>query len=187
MLMETVDLDSLGLVYGDARQLQGEVSLEDVNLGGQTYRPESRQTGFRLDISRTASGYALRLRFKVSLSGPCYRCLEPAVTTVAVDMREVDQPPEPIPVRAGGEDEDEGDDEASAAELQSPYVENGTLDLASWAHDALILSLPNQIVCRPGCLGLCAYCGESLNGAEPGAHDHGEDTDPRWAKLRELS
>lgn len=186
MLMEKVDLDSLGLVYGDARQLQGEVALDEVNLGGQTYRPEPPQTGFRLDVSRTASGFALRLRFEVGLAGPCYRCLEPAVTTVAVDVREVDQPPEPVAVRAGSE-EDDGDDEASAAELESPYVESGMLDLASWIHDALILSLPNQIVCRPDCLGLCAYCGESLNGAEPGAHDHGQDTDPRWAKLRELS
>lgn len=185
MLMETVDLDSLGLAYGDARQLQGQVAPEDVQLGGQTYRPEPPETGFRLDVSRTSTGFALRLRFEVGLSGPCYRCLEAAVTTVAVDVREVDQPPEPIPVRPGtGEDSEE--DETSAAELESPYVENGILDLASWTHDALILSLPNQIVCRPDCLGLCAYCGESLNGAEPGAHSHGEAGDPRWAKLRDL-
>jgi uncharacterized protein len=186
MLMETVDLDSLGLTYGDARQLQGQVALEDVHLGGQTYRPETPETGFRLDISRTTSGFALRLRFDVGLAGPCYRCLEPAVTSVGVDVREVDQPPEPVPVRPGT-DEDDGEEEASAAELESPYVENGILDISSWAHDALILSLPNQIVCRPDCPGLCAYCGESLNGAEPGAHDHGQDIDPRWAKLRELS
>ncbi len=52
--------------------------------------------------------------------------------------------------------------------------------------DALILSLPNQIVCSKDCAGLCPYCGESLNGADPAAHDHGQDIDPRWSKLREL-
>ena len=186
MLMETVDLDSLGLAYGDAKQLQGHVAPEDVQLGGQTYLPEPPETGFRLDISRTSTGFALRLRFEVGLSGPCYRCLEPAVTTVRVDAREVDQPPDRIPVRPGTGSDDEEEDESSAAELQSPYVENGILDLGSWTHDALILSLPNQIVCRPDCLGLCAYCGESLNGADPEAHDHGQNTDPRWSKLREL-
>jgi uncharacterized protein len=185
MPMETVDLDSLGLTYGDAKQLRGRVVPEDIHLGGQSYRPEPAEADFRLDVSRTSTGFALRLRFEVGLEGPCFRCLEPAVTTVTVDAREVDQPPQPVAVRAGTAEDDE-EDEASAAELESPYVENGILDLASWTHDALILSLPNQIVCRPDCLGLCAYCGESLNGADPGAHDHGQNVDPRWARLREL-
>jgi hypothetical protein len=29
-------------------------------------------------------------------------------------------------------------------------------------------------------------CGESLNDAAEGAHDHPAEPDPRWAKLREL-
>jgi hypothetical protein len=29
-------------------------------------------------------------------------------------------------------------------------------------------------------------CGESLNDAEPAAHDHPPEPDPRWEKLREL-
>ena len=78
-------------------------------------------------------------------------------------------------------------DEQSAAELLSPYVEDGILDIAAWTHDALILSLPTQILCRPDCAGLCPYCGESMNGAEPGQHDHGQDIDPRWSKLKEIS
>jgi uncharacterized protein len=185
--MEKVDLDSLGLTYGDARSLTGDVELERVELGGQTYAPEPPVADVRLDVSRTSTGFALRLRFRVELSGPCYRCLEPAVTTVEVDVREVDQPPDPVPTRGGfGPADEEEEDVASAAELKSPYVDDAVLDLAAWAHDALILSLPNQIVCRDDCAGLCPYCGESLNGADPAAHDHGQDIDPRWAKLREL-
>ena len=182
--METVDLDSLSLTYGDAKQLQGKIEPEEVHLGGQAYSPRPEKAGFRLDVSRTSTGFALRLRFEVGLAGPCYRCLEPATVRVDVDAREVDQPPEPMPARTAAEEAEE--DEISAAELESPYVENGILNLAAWTHDALILSLPNQIVCRPDCLGLCAYCGESLNGAEPDAHDHGQKVDPRWSRLREL-
>jgi uncharacterized protein len=182
--METVDLDSLGLTYGDAKQLRGGIEPDEVRLGGQTYSPDPAEAEFRLDVSRTSTGFALRLRFDVGLAGPCYRCLEPATVRVAVDTREVDQPPEPMPARTAAEEEEE--DQVSAAELESPYVENGILNLAAWTHDALILSLPNQIVCRPDCLGLCAYCGESLNEAEPEAHDHGQNVDPRWARLREL-
>jgi uncharacterized protein len=110
----------------------------------------------------------MRLRFSSELSGECVRCLEPAVMEVPVDAREVDQP--------ASEDED----------LLSPYVNEGHLDLARWAHDALALAMPAQLLCRPDCAGLCAVCGESLNDAPEGAHDHERPPDPRWAKLREL-
>ncbi|MBN8867290.1 MAG: DUF177 domain-containing protein [Solirubrobacterales bacterium] len=186
MLIETVDLDALGLTHGDATRIEGEVAPERVTLGGQDYEPVPAEPSFRLDVSRTSAGYALRLRFTVGLSGPCFRCLEDATATVEVDVREVDQPVEPIAVQGRHLDDDEDEDEVSAAELTSPYVEEGKLNLAAWTHDALILSLPEQILCRPDCLGLCPVCGESLNGADPAAHDHGQDIDPRWAKLREL-
>jgi uncharacterized protein len=96
------------------------------------------------------------------------RCLADAHVPVEVDAREVDQP--------GIEDE----------ELRSPYIEGAELDLRAWAHDALALALPLQLVCRPDCRGLCAVCGASLNDADPAAHRHEEGDDPRWAKLREL-
>ena len=188
MLIEKVDLDALGLSYGDATRIMGEVAPDGVSLGGQDYEPVPAEPEFKLDVSQTSAGYALRLRFKVGLTGPCFRCLENARADISVDVREVDQPVEPIPIqgsnRPGGDEEDE--DESSAAELVSPYVDEGTLDLVAWTHDALILSLPEQILCRPDCLGLCPVCGETLNGADPAAHDHGQNLDPRWAKLRDL-
>ncbi|HTU14706.1 MAG TPA: DUF177 domain-containing protein [Solirubrobacterales bacterium] len=189
MLIEKVDLDSLSLTYGDAKRIEGVVSPEEVELGGQTYTPDPAQVPFVLDVSRTSSGFALRLRFEVGLAGPCFRCLEPAVAKVTVDAREVDQPPEPVPARKGskaGDEEQDDEDEATAAELLSPYVEARILDVEQWTHDALILALPNQIVCREDCLGLCPYCGETLNGADPADHDHGQNLDPRWSKLRQI-
>ncbi|MBK5110430.1 MAG: DUF177 domain-containing protein [Thermoleophilia bacterium] len=187
MKFETVELDGLGLIYGDATRIGGVVSPEPVELGGQTYVADPAETGFRLDVSRTSSGYALRLRFEVGLAGPCVRCLEPAVATVGVDAREVDQPPEPAAGRRAEAAAGDEEDELTAAELVSPYVENGILSLLDWTHDALILALPNQILCRPDCLGLCPGCGESLNGADPADHEHGQALDPRWAKLRDIS
>lgn len=187
MTIETVELDGLGLTYGDATRIEGEVSPEPVELGGQTYVPDPAETGFRLDVSRTSAGYALRLRFEVELAGPCFRCLEPALATIRVDAREVDQPPEPVSGRRAEAAAEEEEDELTAAELVSPYVDNGVLEVRRWTHDALILALPNQILCRPDCLGLCPGCGESLNGADPAEHEHGQTGDPRWAKLRDLS
>lgn len=188
MLIEKVDLDALGLSYGDATRMTGKVAPEQVTLGGQDYESVPVEPAFRLDVSRTSAGYALRLRFEVGLSGPCFRCLEDATAKVEVDAREVDQPVEPIPVQGTSrhDPDQEEEDESSAAELVSPYVEEGTLDLSAWTRDALVLALPEQILCRPDCLGLCAVCGEPLNGADPADHDHGQNLDPRWAKLRDL-
>ena len=188
MLIEKVDLDALGLSYGDATRIKGEVAPERVSLGGQDYEPVPAEPGFVLDVSKTSAGYALRLRFEVELAGPCFRCLEDAKAKIKVDAREVDQPVDPIPVQGSSrfDEDDENEDESSAAELTSPYVEVGTLDLAGWTHDALIVSLPEQILCQSDCLGLCPVCGETLNGADPAAHDHGQNLDPRWAKLRDL-
>jgi uncharacterized protein len=96
------------------------------------------------------------------------RCLDPARIALEVDALEVDQP--------ASRDE----------ELLSPYVSDGILDVTSWARDALALALPQQLICRPDCAGLCPVCGQSLNDADPAAHDHPREPDPRWAKLREL-
>lgn len=189
--IERIELDALALTHGDAASLEIRADPGAVALGGQDYRAVPEAPVARLDVSRTSSGYALRLRFEVAMEGPCFRCLEPASNRVVVDVREVDQPVDAagaeVPGHRPGVHEEEEDPETAAeAELTSPYVEAGLLDLSSWARDALVLALPNQILCREDCLGLCSVCGETLNGAAPGAHDHGQDIDPRWAKLRDL-
>jgi uncharacterized protein len=96
------------------------------------------------------------------------RCLAAADVPVEVDAREVDQP------------------ETKDEELRSPYIEGDELDLSSWAHDALTLALPLQLLCRPDCRGLCPVCGISLNDVDIDAHQHEPEPDPRWAALREL-
>lgn len=140
------------------------VRVDELSFGGQTYSAGG-EADVRLDVSRTMSGYALRLRFDAKLRGPCMRCLEGAADTVEVDAREIDQP-------------------SDAEELRSPYAEDSTLDLRGWARDALALALPAQIFCRQQCLGLCARCGANLN-LDPD-HAHEQEPDPRWAKLSEL-
>jgi uncharacterized protein len=164
----TIDLGRLALASGQGERLELAVDPGAVTLAGSEYALAGRAALVRLDVSRTATGHAMRMRYAGELEGPCMRCLEPARLGIEVDAREVDQP-------------STGDEE-----LISPYVSEGILDLARWAHDALALALPQQIRCRSDCAGLCPVCGESLNDVESGAHDHPREPDPRWAKLREL-
>jgi uncharacterized protein len=163
-----IDLTRLSLSHGEGRRLDLPVRIDPMELGGQTYAASPETVPTRLDISRPSSGYAFRLRFPFSIEGPCMRCLEPASIETEVDAREVDQ--------HNTEDE----------ELLSPYVLDDELDLGRWAHDAALLAIPTQFLCRPDCAGLCPVCGESLNDTNPEDHQHGQSLDPRWSKLNDL-
>jgi uncharacterized protein len=167
-ISDSIDLGRLALRPGEGRRFDLDVRPGSFSYGGETYAPEQEGVPARLDVSRTATGHALRLRFEVEIQGPCVRCLEDASRSVAVDARELDQP------------------SAETEELQSPYVADEVLDLAGWAHDALALAMPERFLCREDCAGLCAVCGASLNDADPEAHRHETEPDPRWEKLREL-
>ncbi len=164
---DTFDLGGLRLSAGEGRSLELSVAVDAFSFGGEPYPVERALVPVRLDISKTTGdGYALRLRFEATLTGPCMRCLEPASPTFAVDALEVSQP---------GETE----------ELTSPYVHRGILDLRQWARDALALALPAKLLCDADCAGLCPVCGANLNTTGP-EHVHDREPDPRWAKLSEI-
>ncbi|MCW3009398.1 MAG: hypothetical protein JWP17_4024 [Solirubrobacterales bacterium] len=168
---DKLDLAALKLTAGEGRRLEHlTVPFDDLDLGGQRYTtPETIDA--TLDVSRmTGDGYALRLRFASTISGPCMRCLTDAAPETSVDSREV---------------HDEGKGTIEDSELTSPYIEDQVLDLTSWARDALALAMPSQVLCRPDCAGLCAVCGAELNEAGPD-HSHEPPRDPRWDALREL-
>jgi uncharacterized protein len=163
-----VDLERLALSSGQARKLDGELRVKPITLAGETYEVKGGAVDAHLDVSRTTSGYALRLSFEAPVSGPCVRCLEEATLALQVAAREVDQP-------------GSGDDE-----LRSPYVSEGQVDVEHWANDAIVLALPAKPICREDCAGLCAVCGKSLNDTDPAEHRHESGGDPRMAKLRDL-
>ncbi|MFI4984728.1 MAG: YceD family protein [Solirubrobacterales bacterium] len=161
------DLAGLRLAAGVGRRLNLDVKIAPLVLAGERYCAEPALVPVALEVSRMlGGGYALRLRFRAALSGPCMRCLKDAAPTVEVEAREVDRPCE-------GE------------ELESPYVRDETLDLAAWARDVFALGAPIQVLCRDDCAGLCPVCAADLNEAGP-EHRHEGAPDPRWAKLREV-
>jgi uncharacterized protein len=163
----TLNLRALKLRPGEEYRDEHEIALQPLELGGQRYLPVPDNVVAGVVVSRVASGTVFSLSFAVRLHGPCYRCLADAVLDIEVSSREY-QAASP---------------EASE-ELQSPYVADDRLDLSAWARDALSLMLPDKILCRPDCAGLCPVCGRDLN-VEP--HEHEDDRDdPRWAPLAEL-
>jgi uncharacterized protein len=167
MRTDTFDLGGLRLTSGEGRHLDLHAGIDAFELAGERYTVEPSIVEMHLDVSRTTGdGYALRLGFEATLKGPCMRCLADAERLFAVLAREVSQP-------------------GAGEELESPYVNDGVVDLRAWARDSLALTIPAQLLCRPDCAGLCPVCGADLNEAGDD-HAHESAPDPRWAKLSEL-
>jgi uncharacterized protein len=166
--MTHLDLRSVRLRPGEELRDEQEVELQPLMLGGQRYLPVPEKAPAELVVTRAITGTVFELSLRVRLHGPCYRCLEDAVLERELALREY-QAESP-----GGSDE-----------LTTPYLADNRLDLSGWARDALVLALPEKILCKPDCAGLCPVCGRNLN-REPHDEHVYDQSDPRWAALGEL-
>ncbi|HEY5159847.1 MAG TPA: DUF177 domain-containing protein [Gaiellaceae bacterium] len=165
--MTTFDLRRLRLRSGEERREAVEIELEPLIYGGQSYEPRPPTVTADLTIDRASGGTLFRLRFESHMVGPCYRCLNEAEFREQIVASEY-----------------QGADPKADEELHTPYLVDGQLDLSAWARDAAALALPETILCRPDCAGLCPQCGRDLN-LEP--HTHVEEyVDPRWSALEKL-
>ena len=143
------------------------MDLEPLDLGGQRYVPIPESPEAAITLTQTSSGLVLELELEVRMVGPCVRCLADAGVSLHVKSQEYQ-------ATSPGESD----------ELTTPYLVEHRLDLSAWAHDAVALALPDKILCRDDCAGLCPVCGRDLN-REPHEHE-GEASDPRWAALADL-
>jgi uncharacterized protein len=165
--VDRVSVRALRLRPGEEHRATLSLGLDPLALGGETYVPSPRPTTAELVVQRAATGDVFQLALATRVEGPCVRCLAPASVDVAISAQEY-----------------EANDPGADDELRSEYLADGELDVGAWAHDQVALALPDQILCRPDCAGLCPVCGRDLN-VEP--HEHLQDeTDPRWAALEAL-
>ena len=165
--MRSFNLRQVKLRSGQEYRDEVELELEPFELGGERYLPVPDKVPAELAITKASTGTILDLAFTTRLHGPCYRCLDDAVLEVPIAAREY-QATNP-----------EGSDE-----LRTPYLHDDNLDLGAWSRDAVALALPDKILCRLDCAGLCPVCGKNLN-TEPHAHEE-ELTDSRWSALESL-
>ena len=164
--MTSFSLRQVKLRPGEQYRDELEVELSPLNYGGQRYLPVPDKVPAALAITRATTGTVFTLAFTARLFGPCYRCLGDAVLELPIHAREYQ------------------DEKPEDEEMTTPYVEGNMLDVSGWARDAIALDLPEKILCRPDCAGLCDVCGKNLND-EPHTHEE-QHGDPRWAALEAL-
>jgi uncharacterized protein len=163
-----VDLRGFPLRTAERAQQIFDLEMPPVVMGGLTYQVLIDDAGVTVQVERVAGGFLVSIHFGATLYGPCVRCLK------EVRLHATAQEEEFVPVDAA--DYEHGD--------LSPFIEDLIVDVAGLAREALVLSLPEKILCCEECPGLCPTCGRDLGGGAcecvPVA------TDPRWDRLRDL-
>jgi uncharacterized protein len=142
------------------------VPVEAFELGGERYLPRPETPEARLTVTRATTGVLFGLALELTLHGPCVRCLGEAVVPLRIEATEYEA------------------ERPESEELTTPYLEGDRLDVSAWARDAVALALPDQILCREDCAGLCPRCGANLNEQECACGP--AELDPRLAPLANL-
>jgi uncharacterized protein len=165
--MRSLSLRQIKLRSGEEYRDEIELELEPFELGGERYLPLPDKVPAEVAITKASTGTVLELGFTARLHGPCYRCLGDAVLEVPIAAREY-----------------QANNPEGVEDLRTPYVTDDNLDLAAWSRDAIALALPDKILCRADCAGLCPMCGKNLN-EDPHEHEE-EQSDSRWSALESL-
>lgn len=124
---------------------------------------------------------ALQLSGQMKLGIPCDRCLEETCVSVEfavqtdLDMKE-----------SGHEEElSETELEAEQERLENQtFVEGYQLDTDQLLFQELMLRIPEKILCREDCRGICYQCGKNLNYGPCDCKE--EPKDPRMAAILDL-
>ena len=137
----------------------GQVNLDN-DLELDTLRGHSK-------VSRTTQGLMIETELQTTIPAECGRCLTEFLHPLQTNFSDLY-----VFLHKDRMDED----------LVMP--EDGFVDLGPIAREQLLLEIPINLVCKPGCKGLCAICGANKNEEDCGHVD--DDIDPRMANLRSL-
>ena len=158
----------LGTLEQGPVETAGEVAADDPLFKGLNF---SLSEPVRVTGLMTAAGsgsFYWRGALETAAEVSCRRCLAPAA--VRLD----------VPVSVLFTEDQEADD--PSVYLIPPRAK--TIDLGEAIREELILAMPDYVLCREDCAGLCPQCGENLN---EGPHQcRIESSDPRWATLEAL-
>jgi uncharacterized protein len=133
--------------------------------------PEGADLTLDLRLTSVTEGIYVSGTVGGPLVGECGRCLRAIADEVRVDIAEL------FAYENSTTDETTEEDEIGR-------VRDDLIDLEPAVRDAVVLSLPQNPVCRDDCPGMCPDCGVPWDEL-PAGHGH-EQLDSRWAELSKL-
>jgi uncharacterized protein len=128
----------------------------------------------QVHLVRAFGGVDLKGHVELAWALPCDRCLTEVTGSAAEDVAVRFE-------RGRGEVVDEH--ELTESEFAVEEFDGQAIDLGEWLDGQAALMLPDQVLCRPDCPGLCPQCGARRADGDCGCRESG---DPGWAALRGL-
>lgn len=150
----------VGLPVGESRDF--DVDISHIVLESDLILDE---LSGRVRITRTAQGLLLQAVMHATTPSQCVRCLTDFTLPLEVDFTEL------YAFSRNG---------MSESGLLLP--EDAQIDLSPLVREYMLLAVPIQPLCTPGCKGLCPICGANQN---EGVCNHPEEEmDPRLSILK---
>jgi len=106
----------------------------------------------------------------------CDRCLQPVETPVNTDFA--------LEYITGSEYESSGVAELTEAEMSVSVFDGQGIDVDEIVKEQVLLAVPTRMLCSDDCKGICPECGTNKNTGDCNCTTN--DTDPRWAALKNL-
>ena len=106
----------------------------------------------------------------------CDRCLKPV--ELPVDSRFK------LEYVTADEYKSQQDAELSLEDLDLTVFDGEVIDVDALVAEELLLAVPDHLLCKDDCKGICPVCGKDRNAADCGCGT--AEVDPRWAGLKEL-
>jgi uncharacterized protein len=167
-----VDLLNVGSdpVPFDFRIRAGEIELDTAGVqiaGDIEVKGQLRKSEAKVDVEGT---------IRSPLEIECTRCLSPVEREldIAFDVDFVGK--EMFP--------ESKETHLESGDLDTDVIEGNELDLKQVAREQILLNLPETVLCRDECKGICPTCGKDLNDGE--CKCAADEIDPRWAALKDL-
>jgi uncharacterized protein len=148
-----VDIKNISRSFGATLTIETEIGPDEPFCQFQDYWL-TRPLVFRGVLQKSGEEiYNLSGRIQTAFAGECARCLVRVESAVDLPVSECFRPAAQAET---GEDDD-------------CYRFDGfVLDIGQAIRDNLLLALPQRLLCREDCRGLCPECGASLNDQDCG-------------------
>ena len=153
---ESIEPDAVGL------DLPGVELKGPVQVSGRVEKGSDRLT-----ISGKISGLTV---------ADCTRCLESFERPLEFDFSADYVVPEHF-----SSDEEH---QVESSDLDLDVLPEDGIDLTDLVREQILLEMPEKVLCREDCKGLCPKCGENRNLLDCSCDE--KETDPRWAALKDL-
>jgi uncharacterized protein len=134
--------------------LEGNYSLDAIQKGHRRFAINGG-ISYNLEFSNTGGAILLTGSASCNITGLCDRCLADANFSVKGDVQGYFL----IPGSASSQRQQNEDGDGEFLDIEK----DGSIDLAPCLYSAIVFELPQIVLCKSDCLGICAGCGADLN------------------------